>query len=140
MLDVGEDELLGRALGMLGGSAGGAAGARFMAKLLKKNVREVELVLPLELNAAFEQVRAALGQLGEEVAAPEVHDDAHATVVRVVADGGFGGLNPVVVTAVVASAGPGEARVLLRGAAKEGLIKQRAGEKAVERVRTLLSA
>lgn len=140
MLDVGENELLGSALGMLGGSAAGAAGVRFVAKLLKKNVREVELVLPLEREAAFEQVRAALTQLGEEVAAPEVRDGARTAVVRVVAGGGFGGLNPVVVTAAVASAGPGVARVLLRGAAKEGLIKQRAGEKAAERVRALLSA
>ena len=140
MLDVGEDELLGHALGMLGGSVGGAAGVRFAATLMKKNVREVELALPLEREAAFEQVRAALAQFGQEVAAPQVPDGAHTAVVRVVAGGGFGGLNPVVVTAAVSSAGPGEARVLLRGAAKEGLIKQRAGEKIVERVRALLSA
>jgi hypothetical protein len=39
-----------------------------------------------------------------------------------------------VVTVTMAAAGESGTKVYLRGAAKEGLIKQRAGQKAVERL------
>jgi hypothetical protein len=47
-------------------------------------------------------------------------------------------LNPAVVTVTITSASGGGTSVHIRGAAKEGLIKQRAGQKAAERLAALL--
>lgn len=135
MLDVGEDELLVRALG----TSGGSAVVRLVSKRLKKNVGEVDVVLPTEREAAFEQVRTVLTSVGDEVDPPAVQDGDQGPIVRVVARGGTGGLNPVVVTAAVTSAEPERTRLHVRAAAKEGLIKQRAGEKLVERIQGLLA-
>jgi hypothetical protein len=51
----------------------------------------------------------------------------------------MGGMNPVVVTALVTREGVGLSKIRLRAAAKEGLIKQRAGEKTAARLATSLS-
>ncbi|MEU4886541.1 MULTISPECIES: hypothetical protein [Streptomyces] len=48
-------------------------------------------------------------------------------------------MNPVVVTALVTRGGEHTSAVRLRAAAKEGLIKQRAGEKTAVRLAALLS-
>jgi hypothetical protein len=55
-------------------------------------------------------------------------------VVRGVLGAGAMNLNPAVVTVTMTSAGQGATMLRIRGAAKEGLIKQRAGEKAAQRV------
>ncbi|CAL9661066.1 hypothetical protein SUDANB105_07013 [Streptomyces sp. enrichment culture] len=55
------------------------------------------------------------------------------------ASGGAGGMNPVVVTARVLKVDEGSSEVWLRAAAKEGLIRQRAGEKTAVRLAALLS-
>jgi hypothetical protein len=47
-------------------------------------------------------------------------------------------LNPAVVTVRMSSAADGGTIVHIRGAAKEGLIKQHAGEKAAKRLEALL--
>jgi hypothetical protein len=49
-------------------------------------------------------------------------------------------LNPTVVTVTLTEAGPSTIAAQIRGVAKEGLIKQRAGRKAAERVAGLLQA
>ncbi|WP_437074651.1 hypothetical protein [Streptomyces sp. enrichment culture] len=59
--------------------------------------------------------------------------------IRVVASGGVGGMNPVVVTARVLKVDEGRAEIWLRAAAKEGLLRQRAGEKTAIRLAALLS-
>ncbi len=53
---------------------------------------------------------------------------------RTVVGAGAMGLNPAVVTVTIAGKGPSPTTVHIRGAAKEGLIKQRAGREAAERV------
>jgi hypothetical protein len=57
----------------------------------------------------------------------------------VITGDGVGGLNPVLVTAVLTRAEATVTNVLLRAAAKEGLIKQRAGEKTAKRIAGLLA-
>jgi len=52
---------------------------------------------------------------------------------------GVGNLNPAVVTVTI-SASPEGSRLVIRGAAKEGLIKQRAGEKAAKRVAAAMTS
>jgi hypothetical protein len=48
-------------------------------------------------------------------------------------------LNPAVVTVSMSSAADGGTVLHIRGAAKEGLIKQHAGEKAAKRLESLIS-
>lgn len=67
-----------------------------------------------------------------------VEDGADQEMLRVVLGGGFGGLNPVVVTVLVTKGAEDSSPVRLRAAAKEGLVKQRAGEKTATRLAALL--
>ncbi|MET7597636.1 hypothetical protein ACWERY_19140 [Streptomyces sp. NPDC004082] len=139
MPDESEDALLVEALGTLAGS--GRSGAAFTAKRLKKNVGEATLLLPLGLDDALERVRGAMAEVSTGAEPWRVEtgtDGTGGTALRVMAGGGFGGLNPVVVTVVVNSDGEQGTSVRLRAAAKEGLIKQRAGEKTVDRLAGLL--
>ncbi|MGW1505906.1 hypothetical protein ACWCQW_46855 [Streptomyces mirabilis] len=48
-------------------------------------------------------------------------------------------MNPVLITVSLTSDGPEHTAVSVRGAAKEGLIKQRAGEKTAKRITELLA-
>lgn len=134
-MDDGEDELLAQALRRLPGGQG----AQLLIKRLKKNVHEVSLTLSMEPNVAVGHVRDILSRIGREVDPPKIPDSDDESI-RVVAGGGVEGLNPVVVTVVVTSAEHNQSSIRLRAAAKEGLIKQRAGEKTARQIQALLTA
>jgi hypothetical protein len=59
-------------------------------------------------------------------------------IVRGIVRAGIANLNPAVVTVTMMSTSDSGTSVQIRGAAKEGLIKQRAGQKAAERLAALL--
>jgi hypothetical protein len=122
-----EDELLVRALGEVGGR--GRRGAEAAARRLPKGVFEVELSLRMSPAEAAERARDAISDHGSLLDLEGVGEDQVAGVVGA----GVGNLNPAVVTVTI-SASPEGSRLVIRGAAKEGLIKQRAGEKAAKRV------
>ena len=83
---------------------------------------------PTGAAAAFSNAIARVGRLiNVDPAGPE-------TTVAGVVGGGFLNLNPAVVEVRIASLGEGRCRATLTGTAKEGLIMQRTGEKAVRRV------
>ncbi|MDI5908124.1 MULTISPECIES: hypothetical protein [Streptomyces] len=129
-MDRGEDEILADELAALGAVGGGSGRlTRLVAKLMKKNVHEIDLDMPLPFEGAVERVVEVLGRAGRAVGPTRVEPDTNQETIRVVTGGGAGGLNPVVVTAVVTRGGTGNSKVRLRAAAKEGLVKQRAGEK-----------
>ncbi|WP_030263989.1 hypothetical protein [Streptomyces sp. NRRL B-24484] len=129
-----EDEILAEALGSLGGR-----GARFVARRLPKNVREITLHLPMPTAEARTRVSAVLGMQGRRIAPRRSAPAEERRALRVLTGGGAWNMNPVLVTVLLAA---GEAEdttvVRLRAAAKEGLIRQRAGEKTAERVARLL--
>lgn len=102
---------------------------RLVAKLMRTNAHEIDLDMPLPFEDAVERVVKVLGRAGRAVGPTHAEPDLNQEVIRVVTGGGVGGLNPVVVTAVVTRGGAGNSKVRLRAAAKEGLVKQRAGEK-----------
>lgn len=137
-MDQSEDEILADELAALAAVAGGRGGlTRFVAKLMGKNVHEINLVVPLPFEDAVERVAKVLERAGRKVdPLPEPGEDQR--TIRVVAGGGAGGLNPVVVTALVTKGEASSSEVRLRAAAKEGLIKQRAGEKTATRLAALL--
>jgi hypothetical protein len=128
--ELDEDELLVRALGEVGGRGRrGQRGAEAGARRLRKGVFEVEFVLRVPPAEAAERARDAISDLGSLLDLEAVDDDRVAGVVGA----GVGNLNPAVVTVTISASAEGS-RVVIRGAAKEGLIKQRAGEKAAKRV------
>lgn len=123
---LAEDEILARELGRLGG-----IGARLVARLLATNVGEREVTLL----AGAEQVRAAVRQ----VFASHIEDERDDSI-RVRVGAGKMNLNPALITFRL-TAGPGSGTtVRVRGAAKEGWLKQRAGEQAADRAVEWLSA
>ncbi|MFF7331681.1 hypothetical protein [Streptomyces sp. NPDC008150] len=141
-----EGQILAEELAALGGASGGTGRlVGVVAKLMRNNVHEIDLRLPLPFDDAVGVVSDVLGAAGHPVETPPVGsasggDESQGDrTIRVVADGGAGGLNPVVVTARVLGADEGSSEVWLRGAAKEGLIKQRAGEEVVVRLAALLA-
>jgi hypothetical protein len=120
-----EDALLTRAVASFGPGAAAAAGH------LRKNVGEIKLTVPLPPDQAAARARQVIADLGA-LQQPGTPDDAGA--IRVVGIIGAGALkmNPAVVTVVISPADHASA-VVVRGAAREGLIKQRAGEDAARR-------
>lgn len=136
-----EDQILTAALGALGASGsgpGGRRGAMFAAKRLKKNVYETDLALAMSVEAATKHAEGILAQVGRMLEAPGTHL-AGARVLRAMVGGGLGNMNPVLITVGLTGDGPERTAVSVRGAAKEGLIKQRAGEKTAKRIAELLA-
>ncbi|MFD8578580.1 hypothetical protein ACFV1H_25010 [Streptomyces virginiae] len=138
-----EDLILTEALGAVGaagGGSGGRFGAKFAARRLKKNVHEVELtvggVSPAE---AAGRTADLLLRMGTPVRTAGAQPPDGVRIVRALVGGGFGNMNPVLVTVTLTGTGQEATEVRVRGAAKEGLIKQRAGEKTARQVSTLLT-
>lgn len=129
-----EDELLIQAVGDVGGrvSPGGRRGAERGARRLRKDVFEVDLVVSMSPQAAADRAAEVISEQGSLVDLEGASGDRGTQVVGIVGSG-VANLNPAVVTVTIRASSEGS-RLVIRGAAKEGLIKQRAGEKAARRV------
>ncbi|MEV1050238.1 hypothetical protein [Streptomyces sp. NPDC049887] len=139
-MDRSEDRILADELASLGAvGAGGGRLVRVVARMMRKNVHEIDLLVPLPFDDVVRRVSSVLGRAGRAVETEPVGAGGNEETIRVVAGGGAGGLNPVVVTAWVLKADGNSSEVRLRAAAKEGLIRQRAGEKTAVRLAALLS-
>ncbi|GHJ93354.1 hypothetical protein SNE510_28730 [Streptomyces sp. NE5-10] len=139
-MDRSEDRILAEELAALGAvGAGGGRLVRMVAHVMRKNVHEIDLLVPSPFAETVQRVSGVLGRAGRVLESAPVRPGEDATV-RIVAGGGVGGLNPVVVTARVRKAGEDRSEIRLRAAAKEGLIRQRAGEKTAVRLAARLSA
>ncbi|MBP0456352.1 hypothetical protein [Streptomyces montanisoli] len=138
-MDQSEDQILAEELAALG-AVGGASGrlVRVAAKLMRKNIHEVDLLVPLPFDETVKRVSGVLGKAGHIMETVPVRLGEDETI-RIVAGGGVGGLNPVVVTARVLKADGDGSEVWLRAVAAEGLIRQRAGEKTAVRLAAQLS-
>jgi hypothetical protein len=126
-----EDELLVSGLAQIGGR-----GAAWTARRLRKDVHELNKTLAAPLGEVFASVASLLESIGTVVARTGP-DDGQALVRGVVGSGAMN-LNPAVITVSMTSTPDGGTILHIRGAAKEGLIKQHAGEKAAKRLEALL--
>lgn len=120
-----EERILVEALGELGGR--GRRGAKAAARLLRANRGQLELEsasAPEAVLGAARQLLAGEGRLLEDEEIP-----AEPPQVWGLVGGGASGLNPALVRVVVRAREGGGAAVEIRGVAKEGLIRQRAGQK-----------
>ncbi|MEU2915049.1 hypothetical protein ACWCQ0_25910 [Streptomyces massasporeus] len=139
-MEQGEDRILVEELAALGAVSGGSGRLTgLVARLLKKNAHEIDLAVPLPFDDAVQRVVGVLEGAGRAGRPAHVESDRDHEMIRVVAGGGAGGMNPVVVTALVSRGTGNRTEVKLRAAAKEGLIKQRAGEKTAARLAALLN-
>ena len=124
------DNILGEELGKLGGEFGGV-GARWAAHRMANDAFRASIDLEISADQAlaeFIEVASALGRVVE-------HQERGAEArLRAVIGAGFRNMNPAVVQVQIEPIGPHTCRVTVTGTAKEGLIKQRAGEGAVRKL------
>jgi hypothetical protein len=128
----------GRLIGGPSTASGGRLGARLAAQLLPEDIHEIELVLELPPDDALALAGWVLESLGEPVDETRLADDKHE--LRAVVGSGALKLNPAVVTLQLVATTSTSTTIRIRGVAKEGLIPQRAGRKAAERVAAALRA
>jgi hypothetical protein len=128
----------GRRIGGLWSASGGRAGARLGARLLRNDVHRIELVVSLPPDEALTLAGSVLASLGEPVDETRLADDEYE--LRAVVGSGALNLNPALVTLQLVARTPTSTTFCVRGVAKEGLIPQRAGRKAAERVVAALTA
>jgi hypothetical protein len=112
-------------------------GARLGARFTKVDHFELELDLPEAPDAALRRAGEVLSEEGDLRGLGE-HGGAPAAVSAVVPSG-FWAMNPALVTVAVARQEQGT-RVQIGAYALEGLIKQRAAQKAATRIAELLAA
>ncbi|XVV14580.1 hypothetical protein ACQP2X_09640 [Actinoplanes sp. CA-131856] len=119
-----ENQLLVAGLHAVGDQVkrGAGTGAAFAARRMRADIFETTVELPLSLPAAGELVGRILDALGTRTAEWQA-----------MMGSGAMNLNPAVVT-VTLREHEGRAVATVRGVAKEGLIRQRAGQKAARRV------
>jgi hypothetical protein len=126
-----EDELLASELGALGGP-----GSAWAARRLRVNVHEIEMAHGAPVDEVVVEVTTLIATMGRVVTQTGLTNGR--AIVRGVTGAGALNLNPTVVTVTISSTDSMSTTVHIRGVAKEGLIKQRAGQKAAERLAALL--
>jgi hypothetical protein len=126
----------GAAGGAAGGRKGGASGGRFGARFLKPQTAETTVEVPCDPDTARERARGVIACSGEVIEDPNESGDG--SVWGIVASGAMD-MVPALVRVQAEAAGPGKSRVHIRATGKEGLIKQKMGAKAADRVAEAIS-
>lgn len=136
------DQILADELGKLAAAAAdqelGTGVVRWVARKMPNDAFQTTLDVAADpesvLRRAFDVLDAA-GRIRADVA---THSDAPS--VSAIVGSGFLRLNPALVTVEIVAGENERCRVLVSGVAKEGLIKQHAGEKAARRIAKRLQA
>jgi hypothetical protein len=126
----------GAAGGAAGGRKGGASGGRFGARFLKPRTVETTFEVPCAPDTARERARALIARSGRVIEDPNEAGDG--SVWGIIPSGAMN-LTPALVRVQADAAGPGRSRVHIRATGKEGLIKQRIGAKAADRIAEAIS-
>jgi hypothetical protein len=116
--------ILIRELGKLGGF-----GARIAARFLPTVPYQVDIELSASLAEAQQAAASVLQKAGRT--------DSELPDYSIIMGSGHANLNPTIVTLSFAPSDSGT-RISIRAVAKEGLVKQHAAQKSVERVVTML--
>lgn len=114
----------------------GGTSSSAVSRLFKPNEAEREVPLEASLDRAVEHAREFLSNTGNLYDDELQTDNIH--MLRAVVAAGKLNMNPVVVTLKFRSS-DNKTILHIRGASREGLIKQRAGAEAVERIINLLT-
>ena len=124
--------LSGFASGALGGRVGGRAGARWATKRLRVDTAELILNLAASTTRIVTVATDILSHEGEVIEGSVA--DGNREGVRGVIGAGALNMNPAVVRVQATPLAPEMSQVRVRAVAKEGLIKQRAGQEAAARI------
>jgi hypothetical protein len=122
--------------GAAGGRKGGASGGRFGARFLKPKTAESIVEVACDPDAARERARVAIARSGGVIEDPNESGDG--SVWGIVASGAMN-MVPALVRVQAEAAGSGRSRVHVRATGKEGLIKQRIGANAADRIAEAIS-
>jgi len=121
--------------GGIGRGEAGASGARrggsFGSRFTKAHTAQSVVDLPYEREGALESVRNVIAEIGALIDDPNRAGDGS---VWGIIGSGVMDMMPALVRVQVEARGSGAARVHVRGSGREGLIKQRIGGKAVDRI------
>jgi hypothetical protein len=118
--------------GSITSAAGGAAGAAFAAHFLPTETYTRDHVMQSPASAALPIVTTVLSSLGQFQ--DNADESAPNPTVTAIIGSGFFNMNPCLVTVEITAHDAHQTCLVIAGAAKEGLIKQRTAEKAVVRV------
>lgn len=132
-----KDEILARELGKLGAMhIAVSSGAQFVARQLADDIFEITLELAAPPDSVLQTACTILEQHGTII--EDAKEPSDLPGLQAIIGAGFFNLNPTLVSVEVAPLTAGATRVMVRGTAKEGLIKQHAGEQAARRVADML--
>jgi len=145
-----DDDLLAQELGKIGGLAGEVVGilhgvgtmsgtpislsVQAVTRFLPTEIFSEQLLLNVPADKALRLGFAILSRLGE--LQKKGTEDAPYPFLKAVVKAGFFNMNPSVIYFEILQGDSSSCTVTLTGAAKEGLIKQKIAEKAVQRVMT----
>jgi hypothetical protein len=130
--ETGDATAAAGAAGRKGGAAGGRFGARFLRPVTVQSTVEIACAR----DTARERARALIAASGQVIEDPNESGDG--SVWGIVPSGAMN-MVPALVRVQVEAAGPGTSRVHIRATGKEGLIKQRIGAKAADRLAEAIS-
>ncbi len=139
-----QDELLVKELGKVGsnwgkmsggpaGSLGGSLGATIAAQFLPTEQYQQEVSISRDVKTILTQTYSFLSSQGRIAEDSEAGTSEYPKISSVMGSG-FLKMNPTFVHVEVIDSDDSSCKLLVSGAAKEGLIKQRSAEKAVCRV------
>ncbi len=127
-----ENDILAREIGKIGGF-----GSREIAKRLPDNTYEVRTEITAPPKLVLETAFDILSQLGNVI--DNIESTSELPTICAVVGSGFFNLNPTMVTIEIGVTSDTLTQVSIHGTAKEGLIKQRAGEKAAKKIAAALN-
>jgi hypothetical protein len=114
------------------GALGGASGAWIASRFLPTESYASDYLLPCNASRALTIIVNVLAELGQLQDGSEINSP-NPTLTAVIGSG-FMRMNPCLLVIEIVSHSDKETAAVIRGAAKEGLIKQHTAEKAVTRV------
>jgi hypothetical protein len=124
--------------GNMSAAQAAASGARLASRFLPSERYQLRLHLRAEPRVVLQQLHQFFRTAGRVIDPQEQEHSDYPTVAGILGSGFFN-LNPTIVYAeIVELTADGQVVLLLTGAAKEGLIKQRSAQKAVQRVAEML--
>ncbi len=119
------------------GKLGGWLGGQLSAKFLPNNVYEISLDVVTQPASVLSLATSVLNAEGKLLGTEEISGTFE---VKGLIGAGFLNMNPAIVTVLITAVSNYQTHVTIQGKAKEGLIKQHAGEKAAERIAQQLTA
>jgi hypothetical protein len=121
----------GGGAGRAGGRSGGASGGRFGARFTKAQTAVTTVEASHDPHAARERARTSIAESGAVIEDPNASGDG--SVWGLVGSGAMN-MAPALVRVAVEAAGSSGSRIHVRATGREGLIKQRVGAKAADRI------